>query len=346
MNQTIQKSVWRAASFVVVVLGVVVLTLLLWPKLEYLPSGKPQYGFHCMSPPLGYNMDELMEMWKEIEEDLEPIWNANPQEQSELEYPVIAYYFFSARSSGIAMGVQAYDPLRVAELMPRLKTYGNRFPGTRVVASQASLFGRGFSGGRTIDVEITGRELEKLIEIGGAIIERIQDGKQGKLARLTGVLKCSRDLASIFQVRKYIYIPIKSPAELGITADELGYTVDAFVDGAFAGDFFYGGDKVDITLKGDRVVDIRTQDLEDLPIATRSGKLVPLSAIADIEYSSGPEQIMRRERLRAITIQVTPPPEIALEEAMEIIKEDIVQPMIKDGSLGSGNLITLSGAAG
>ena len=99
-------------------------------------------------------------------------------------------------------------------------------------------------------------------------------------------------------------------AELGVTADELGYTVDAFVDGAYAGDFFYGGDKVDITLKGDRVVDLRTQDLEDLPIATRSGKLVPLSALADIEYSSGPEQIMRRERLRAITIQVTPPPEI------------------------------------
>ena len=30
---------------------------------------------------------------------------------------------------------------------------------------------------------------------------------------------------------------------------------------------------------------------------------------------------------------------------MEIIKEDVVQPMIKDGSLGRGNLITLSGAA-
>lgn len=346
INQTIQKSVWRAASFVVVVLGVVVaLTLLLWPKLEYLPSGNRNMVFIRMSPPPGYNMDELMEMGKEIEEDLEPIWNANPQEQSELEYPVIAYYFFSARSSGIAMGVQAYDPLRVAELMPRLKTYGNRFPGTRVVASQASLFGRGFSGGRTIDVEITGRELEKLIEIGGAIIERIQDGKQGKLARLAGAQMFPRPSLDLSSPEIHLYPDQIACAELGITADELGYTVDAFVDGAFAGDFFYGGDKVDITLKGDRVVDIRTQDLEDLPIATRSGKLVPLSAMADIEYSSGPEQIMRRERLRAITVQVTPPPEIALEEAMEIIKEDIVQPMIEDGSLGSGNLITLSGAA-
>ena len=290
-------------------------------------------------------MDELMEMGKEIEEDLEPIWNANPQEQSQMDFPVIAYYFFSARTSGIAMGVQAYDPLRVAELMPRLKTYGDKFPGTRVVASQASLFGRGFSGGRTIDVEITGRDLEKLIEIGGEVIERLQSGKDGVPSRLADAQMFPRPSLDLSSPEIHLIPDKVACAELGVTADELGYTVDAFVDGAYAGDFFYGGDKVDITLKGDRVVDLRTQDLEDLPIATRSGKLVPLSALADIEYSSGPEQIMRRERLRAITVQVTPPPEIALEEAMDIIKNDVVKPMIKDGSMGTGNVITLSGAA-
>ena len=34
------------------------------------------------------------------------------------------------------------------------------------------------------------------------------------------------------------------------------------------------------------------------------GQLVPLSAVADVELSSGPEQINHRERERAITIQV------------------------------------------
>ena len=346
LNQMIQRSAVRAVSFVAfVLLAVVVLTIVLWPKLEYLPAGNRNMVFIRMSPPPGYNMDELMEMGKEIEEDLEPIWNANPQEEDQMDFPVIAYYFFSARTSGVAMGVQAYDPLRVAELMPRLKTYGDKFPGTRVVASQASLFGRGFSGGRTIDVEITGRDLEKLIEIGGEVIDRLQSGKDGVPSRLADAQMFPRPSLDLSSPEIHLIPDKVACAELGVTADELGYTVDAFVDGAYAGDFFYGGDKVDITLKGDRVVDLRTQDLEDLPIATRSGKLVPLSALADIEYSSGPEQIMRRERLRAITIQVTPPPEIALEEAMDIIKNDVVQPMLKDGSMGTGNVITLSGAA-
>ncbi len=345
-NQTIQQSVVRTISFIaIVLLAVCALTIVLWPKLEYLPAGNRNMVFIRMSPPPGYNMDELMEMGKVIEDDLEPIWNANPDQQDGMEFPVIAYYFFSARTSGVAMGVQAYDPLRVAELMPRLKKYGNTFPGTRVVASQSSLFGRGFSGGRTIDVEITGRDLEKLIEIGGAVIDRLQNGVDGKPSRLADAQMFPRPSLDLSSPEIHLIPDQVACAELGVTADELGYTVDAFVDGAYAGDFFYGGDKVDITLKGNRVVDIRTQDLEDLPIATRSGKLVPLSALAEIQYSSGPEQIMRRERLRAITIQVTPPPEIALEEAMDIIKNEVVQPMIQDGSLGAGNLITLSGAA-
>ncbi len=345
-NKMIQQSTIRAVTFVVIVLTIVLtLSFVLWPKLEYLPSGNRNMVFIRMSPPPGYNMDELMKMGEVIEHDLEPIWNADPEQQIEMEYPLIAYYFFSARTSGVAMGVQAHDPLRVSELMPRLKAYGDKFPGTRVVASQASLFGRGFSGGRTIDVEITGRDLEKLIEIGGAVIDRLQDGQDGKPSRLADAQMFPRPSLDLSSPEIHLIPDQVACAESGVTADTLGYTVDAFVDGAYAGDFFFGGDKVDITLKGNQVVDLRTQDLEDLPIATRSGKLVPLSALADIQYSSGPEQIMRRERLRAITIQVTPPPEIALEEAMDIIRDEVVQPMIKDGSLGTGNVITLSGAA-
>ena len=36
-------------------------------------------------------------------------------------------------------------------------------------------------------------------------------------------------------------------ADLGVTALDLGYTVNAFVDGAYAGDYFTGGDKIDLT---------------------------------------------------------------------------------------------------
>jgi HAE1 family hydrophobic/amphiphilic exporter-1 len=126
---------------------------------------------------------------------------------------------------------------------------------------------------------------------------------------------------------------------------DLGYGVNALVDGAYAGDYYLGGDKIDLTIKGETQYAERTQDLAFLPIATPGGQLVPLSAVADVTLSSGPEQINHRERLRAITIQVSPPPEMALEDAMSRINSEIIQPIRDQGQLEGGYMINLAGTA-
>ena len=50
-------------------------------------------------------------------------------------------------------------------------------------------------------------------------------------------------------------------SEMGVSASELGYTVDAFTDGAYAGDYFVDGDKIDLTIIGKQAFERRTQDL-------------------------------------------------------------------------------------
>jgi HAE1 family hydrophobic/amphiphilic exporter-1 len=134
-------------------------------------------------------------------------------------------------------------------------------------------------------------------------------------------------------------------SEMGINASELGYTVDAFIDGAYAGDYFVDGNKIDLTIIGKGALDRRTQDILSLPVATRSGQVVPLSSLATVEYSSGPESILRREKLRAITISVTPPMEMPLEEAMQLIDNGIVSKLHAEGVLDGDTMVTLSGTA-
>jgi HAE1 family hydrophobic/amphiphilic exporter-1 len=85
--------------------------------------------------------------------------------------------------------------------------------------------------------------------------------------------------------------------------------------------------------------------LEALPVATPLGQLVPLVALADVTISSGPEQINHRERMRAITIQVTPPPEMPLEAAMTTIQQTMVSPLVESGQLDGGYQIHLAGTA-
>jgi HAE1 family hydrophobic/amphiphilic exporter-1 len=59
----------------------------------------------------------------------------------------------------------------------------------------------------------------------------------------------------------------------------------------------------------------------------------------------GPEQVNHRERVRAITIEVSPPAELPLEDAMEKLQTQIVQPLYASGQLDGGYRITLAGTA-
>ena len=236
------------------------------------------------------------------------------------------------------MGFRANDPARVRELIPLVRNAGSQFPGTRAIAKQSSLFERGLTSGRNIDIEITGGNLEKLVDVGRRVIRDVARIIPDAQAMPTPSL----DLSS---PEIHVAPKLIESAEMGISASELGYAVNAFVDGAYAGDYFVDGDKIDLTIVGDSTFAGRTQDLLSIPIATRSGQVVPLSALAKVDYSSGPESIRRRERLRAITVSVSPPIEMPLEEAMQRIDNEIVEVLQDEGVLDGETMITLSGTA-
>jgi HAE1 family hydrophobic/amphiphilic exporter-1 len=127
---------------------------------------------------------------------------------------------------------------------------------------------------------------------------------------------------------------------------QLGYMVDCLVDGGYATDYFLDSDRIDLVFKGDDRFVKRTQDLRSLPVVTPGGQLVPLESVAEVrEYSSGPEQILHRERQRAITVQVSPPAQMPLEEAQERIQRLVVDPLVAAGGLDGGYAIRLGGTA-
>jgi HAE1 family hydrophobic/amphiphilic exporter-1 len=189
-----------------------------------------------------------------------------------------------------------------------------------------------------VDVEITGPQLEKLVALGGRVFGQVR-----ALMPLAQALpQPSLDLSN----PEIHVVPSRLRSrEVGVAAEDLGYTVNALVDGAYAADYYHQGDKIDLTIIGTEAQADRTQDLETLPIATPDGKLVTLSSLAEVSLDSGPEQINRRERQRAITIQVSPPPEVPLENAIELIRTEIVDPMRAEGALEGGYHISLAGTA-
>ena len=354
VNRWIQQGWIRRIAVVISILSLAAIVgYLMMPKVEYLPSGNRNLVISMILPPPGYSLDKLALMGKEVEDTLSPYWDVDPETEdvSHLEYPAIGDYFYVATGSSVFMGLRAYDPLMARRLIGLVRTeIGDRFPGSIVTASQTSLFGRGLSGGRTIDVEITGPELEKLVQLGELIIgkpaDELQDGfgvKRYFPPDTQARPQPSLDLAS---PELHVSVKPEQAAALGITSRELGYAVNVLVDGAYATDYYVGGEKIDLVILADEKYDSDTESIKLEYIATRNlTQPVRLDALANVSLNSGPEQINHRERERAISIEVSPPPEISLEEAIETLEDKIIQPLIDQGELTAEYKVNLSGTA-
>ncbi|MGE3803595.1 MAG: efflux RND transporter permease subunit [Gemmataceae bacterium] len=340
VNAWLQRSMLRRLAAVALFVGVALgLSWFLLPKVEYLPGGNRNLVFGILLPPPGYNIDQTIAIGTQIENALRPYWDIEKGTTEVNGRPAIGDYFFVARGKQLFLGLRAADPQRCAELIPVVREVGSKIPGTFVVAKQSSLFERGLGAGRSIDVEITGPSLRKLVALGGRIIGQMPELLPGCQA----IPKPSLDLSS---PEVHVIPKRDQAAQMGMSAEELGYTVDALVDGAYAADYFIGGDKIDLRIIGQEHQASHSQDLETLAVATRTGELVPLKALGDVIISSGPEQVNHRERQRAITIQVSPPDNIPLEEALERLQTQVVQPLIESGELEQGLYqVNLSGTA-
>ena len=340
LNDWIQRGVVRRVAVIAVLLTAAVgLSWVFWPKVEYLPTGNRNLVFGILLPPPGYNLDQLMAMGETVEAGLRPYWDIDPDspEAAKLDYPVIGDFFFVARGRQVFMGIRAHDGQQVANLIPLVRAVGMSLPGTFAVAKQSSLFENGLTAGRTIEVEISGRDLPTLVGLGGKVLGQAM----GLFPPGTQIRPVpSLDLSS---PELHVEPRLIQAAELGLNSTDIGYTVDALVDGAYAGDYYLGGDKIDLTIQGESRYTARTQDIAALPIATPIGQLVPLGAVADVVLSSGPEQINHRETQRAITIEISPPPDMPLEDAMTLVRSKVVEPL--SGQMPDGYRINLAGTA-
>ena len=331
----------QLVASVAIIAAAVLTTWIMLPKVEYLPEGNRNLVFGILLPPPGYNLDELIRLGERVEERLIPYWDVDPDtpEAAALDAPVLSDFFFVARDRSVFIGLRSVDPLAASQLVSLVRRVAGDLPGTIAVAKQSSLFEQGIGSGRSIDIEITGPQLEKLVQIGGMVMGRLQEVTPGS----QNLPKPSLDLSN----PEVQLVPrLEQAADMRLDTRQLGYMVDCLVDGGYATDYFLGSDRIDLVIKGEDRFVRRTQDVRNLPVITPGGQLVPLDSVAEVlEYSSGPEQILHRERERAITVQVSPPPTMPLEEAQERIEREIVAPLEASGELAGGFRITLGGTA-
>ncbi len=187
--------------------------------------------FGILLPPPGYNLTELQKIGETVEKDLLPLIEDNGKSElaEKLNLPPVTNFFYVARGQSVFMGIVSKIQERTRELLPYIYGVLRKIPGMIAIVQQPSLFSRNIGEGRSIEIEIKGPDLEKLISMGRQIYGLTAQALPGAQIRPIPGLDLGNPEMRIIPNRDRL-------TRLGMTTSDLGLIVDTMVDEAKASD--------------------------------------------------------------------------------------------------------------
>ena len=300
------------------------------PAMEYLPTGNRNFMFAVVVPPTGYGVEEMYDIGKQVQADLVPHLAEHGG-----EYPAVHRSFFAALPGRGFMGAGAHRPEDIGAVVGLVNQLLGRVPGVMGFGSQASLFGRSLSSSRGVELELAGAETAVLVDAGKVVM--------GKLGKVLPSARVRPNPALDLGGPELRVLPRgEVAAQTGLHAADIGAAVDTFVDGRIVGELApIGQPRLDVVVMADPPA-AGPSELMSMPLATPSGSVLPLASVAIAQETLSPTTIRRIERKRAISLEVTPPDDMAIETALEVIRTEVLAELTLPDSIDIG----LSGAAG
>jgi multidrug efflux pump subunit AcrB len=297
-------------------LAPVLLTWLLAPKLDFLPQADSDGVQVFFSMPEGIPLSTI-----ENELIFEVIDRLQPHVDGDAGPGIRGYNLYSWGSNATGIYVYPHDPREAPELIEKLRDeilVG--LPGARPFVSRASLLNIGISGGRNIDIDLQGPELTALMnaaKVGrDAINERFSNWS---VRALPGVSLSKPELQLVPDDLRI--------TQAGLDRGAVADAVRAFTGGLNAGRYFDGNESVDVLIWSGAWD--TPEDLAGVPIFTPQSGIQVIGELANIERTVGPTQLRRVNGQRTVTLQVLPPPDMTIEDALNTIQSEI-GPILRD----------------
>lgn len=306
---------------------------LLTPKMEYLPQGNRNLVLNILVPPPGLSTAERADIG-------ERFYNmAAPHIGADIDgVPSIKEMFYVGTEGFMITGAISDHFDRAGELLPFFTRLIYSIPGMYGVSLQPGVFESGIGEGRAIKLNITGNDLNKIVAASGTMFGMIRGQIENSQVRPVPSIELTYPEVRIIPDRDRLKAN-------GMSTRDLGTALDVLMDGRVVGDFKQDGKKkIDLVLKAADTEIPTPQALFQATLATPNGKLLPVSSLARLQETSGMALIRHLERERTVTLQVTPPKDMPLQTAMEIIDGQII-PAVKKMGLLEGLQVDMSGAA-
>ena len=307
----------------------ILLSWVLMPKLDYLPSVKRAAIDAYFSFPPGMSPAAVdREITGKMLERMKPYMDGTKE-------PRLKNWYILLWPGGGTIGARVIDEDRIGELERIVRdeiVVG--IPDTRVFVNEGELFG-GFGGSaRSIAINLQSTDTDALnlaAEHGRQLLERTFEGANVQ----------SFPNADVQALELRAEPNDRRIAEVGWDRASLGVVVRTLGDGAWLGEYFDGQTRLPVILRAD--VNETPEDLAQAPLVTPSGEVVALGELVRFQTTLAAEQIRRVDHQRTVTLTIDPPQTLSLEDVLAKIENDIV-PALRERLPADAN-IRLAGSA-
>lgn len=292
-------------------IGSLVITMTLIPRTDFMPRAPTDGFFYSLVVPPGGNLEFMQEeIANRVKERMKPFTKDG-------DTPMIKDYNFYVFGSNAGGFIYSADPQRVEELMQvaREQIFAD-LPDTQVFMFRGSMIRISNGGdGRTMSLDITGANMDELISTARLGLAKITEHFPGAMARPNPALDMAQPELRIAPNDRRI-------SQAGMTRRDVARYIQAFTSGMFVSEFFDGNERMNVILRSEAWSD--PESLAQLPIVTRDAGIQTLGELTQIERTVGPSQLRRVNGKKTVSLAITPPADMSLDQAQQIINTKIL----------------------
>ena len=298
----------RHAIIVGAFVGASILTWSLMPPAEYLPEGKQSAIFAFIIPPPGQSVTAARHEFTDVvAQRMAP----HLEDGADLQVKAYVNGMFSSFSFLVVRMKDRGDVDPFVDILNSEILAG--FPDTMAFADIRGTFDR-IGGGGNIELNIQSRDMDAMLAAARAGMRIVNERLPGSQVRpVPGVDFSEPELLFTPDERRI--------TEAGWTRQQMSTVMRALGDGVFVGDYFDGDRSMDIVLRASEWTS--PEQLANTPLATPAAGVQSVDQLVRMQRTAGPNQIRRVDRRRAVTLVITPPDNLSLEESIQILKQDV-----------------------
>jgi hydrophobic/amphiphilic exporter-1 (mainly G- bacteria), HAE1 family len=253
-------------------------------------------------------------------------------------------FFFVTFEGNVFMGATSIDGDNVASLKYLFQQAAQGIPGSFTFPLQAAIFDLGDSFGSSLDVNISGPDYEKVRAAAGMAQGMI-------MMKMNAFALPNPQNFNIGRAETRVVPDRPRAAAAGVDTKSVRRAALVAVDGEIIGDYREGAKSIDLTVMskhGSSVDETRMTEadaLRNVPLATRNGMVVPLSAVANLVPSEAPQRIRRIEEQPAVTLSIQIPSNLTVQEAQAALFDSVIAPLRQQGVITNEMTVRVAGSA-